>query len=290
MPAELQIRPDFAIDDNTLSSVDLTACTLLVLVGHGQFSYAVLDTSGNRFIGVKSYQIPSGQKWRTELDLIERCFDTDKMLYTAFRRIQVAFNVHKNVLVPGSIYSPLNKKDTLYLIHGEGPDEKVMTDQAVGLDMINIYAVNRNILGNLKKEFSGAVLCHAVTPLLTALMKQNDPEIPTLCLLPGNQWFHMLVFREGKLTYQQQIRFTAPSDILYHALNVLRVLELPSDSIRVSLGGETRQNPAISALLKQYFPHISQLERPAGYSYIDPFNVYPSGYFYHLFTLAPCAS
>lgn len=286
MHAGKQIQPAYRIDDESLSETDLTSCTLLMMVGERQFNYAVLDPSENTFIALKTYLSQPGESRKPELELIEQCFDTDKLLYTAFQQTRIAFNVHKNVLVPARLYHPELKQEPLFLVHGEGPDEKVMTDEVPLMDLVNVYAVNRNILGYLKKEFPAAILCHAVTPLLNVLHQMETASENILYLLVQSGWFQTLVFSGGKLLYQRQMDYVTPLDIVYHTLNILLQLGLVPEQTRVTMSSDIQENAQIHEGLSGYYPILDWLERPAGHKYIDKFSNYPTSYFFHLFTIA----
>jgi hypothetical protein len=288
MPAIPQIQPIFAIDDEELAVTDLTSCHLLILAGQSQFKYAVLDPVERKFIALKTYQDASLRNGLEDLELIESCFDSDKLLYTAFKHTRIAFNSHRNVLVPAPLYSVTGKKEPLSLLHGEATDEVVLMDEVPALDLMNVYAVHRNILGFLKKEFPAAVLCHAVTPLLTSWNEEVRLQKEAIFILVQPSWFHVLAFCEGKLMLQQQTRYSGTSDVVYHVLNIIRQLNFLPATATIYIAGDSSENADIFEGLGQFIAAVRWLERPQGFRFAEKFTDYPSSYFYHLFTVASC--
>ncbi len=86
MPVAYTIQPTYAIDDATLLETDLTTCTLLVMIGAGTFSYAVLAPLQRKFLALKSYSYQPRTVAMADLEMIEQIFDADRLLFTAFKR------------------------------------------------------------------------------------------------------------------------------------------------------------------------------------------------------------
>ncbi|HUX84823.1 MAG TPA: DUF3822 family protein, partial [Chitinophagaceae bacterium] len=260
----------------------------LILTGNSQFKYAVMDPPGNKFIALKTYQ--GSQNGQSDLELVESCFDADKLLYTAFRQIRIGFASHRNVLIPSSLYSVTEKREPLKLLYGEGTHETVLCDELPELGLMNVYAVNRNILGFLKKEFPPALICHAATPLLRLGQGLSRSEPDAVFLLVQPHWFGVMVFSGEKLLLQQQTRFSQTIDLAYHVLNILDKLGISPETTALFLGGDSAENASVFETISPYIPNARWLDRLEGYQFSEKFSSYPSSYFFDLFAVALCGS
>src|ERR1041384_592489 len=154
MPVAYNINPVYTVDDESLLETDLTTCHLLVLIGSGAFSYVVYDPAAEKFLALKSYQFQTQRQVVADLEMIEQVFDADKLLFTAFRSVMIGFDANSNTLVPDAHYDPQLKKDYLHIAFQEKMQEAVMADILPELSLVNVYAVDKDILGYLRKEFS----------------------------------------------------------------------------------------------------------------------------------------
>ncbi|HEY6082630.1 MAG TPA: DUF3822 family protein [Chitinophagaceae bacterium] len=287
MSSTIQLHTVFTVEDpKIISETDLTTCDLLMLVGHQHFSYALLEGNHMRFIGLKSYSFPAAG---TLLEEVEQVFGQDKLLFTAFRQTRIAFDSPRQTLVPAALYTADSRREHLQLLYGPGEDEVVMSDSIPEADILNVYAVDRNLAGYLKKEFGVEKIYHAQTALLKAVIKeQAEQDDPFLLLQVQQQKFTAVVFSGGQLQYQQQLPYQTGMDIVYHVLNIAGQLQIDPQQITVLLGGEIMEESQLYQELYRFISKLKWLNRPASFHYIEKFNAYPSQHFYNLFALALC--
>ena len=174
MPVAYNIFPAFAVDDETLLETDLTACNLLVLVGNGTFSYVVYNDATKKFLALKSYRYHPSKLAVADLEMIEQVFDTDKLLLTAFKSILLAFKTSDSALVPGPYYMSSLKKEYLHLSVPEKIQEAILADHSPELEAVNVYSIDKDLLGFLRKEFSTDLVIHANTALLHSYTMDFD--------------------------------------------------------------------------------------------------------------------
>ena len=210
------IHPAFTVDDATLLETDLTTCHLLVMVGQGTFSYVVFDPHAKRFLALKSYNFQPQKLAVADLEMIEQVFDADKLLFTAFRSVLIAFDTADSTLVPEKHYNSQLKKDYLHLVYPEKLQEAVLADMLPApLSLVNVYAVDKDLVGLLRKEFSTDRVVHAHSALLQAHAFDFDfrnTDGVAYITVQRNR-FCLTIYAGGKLINQQELHFETGLDL-----------------------------------------------------------------------------
>ncbi|HVI47375.1 MAG TPA: DUF3822 family protein [Chitinophaga sp.] len=284
------IHPAFTVDDETLLETDLTACHLLVLVGSGVFSYAVYDPAARKFLALKSYHFQPQKLATADLEMIEEVFDVDKLLLTAFKSVLLAFDTGGSILVPQEYYMPSLKKDYLHLSQPEKVQEAVLADMLPSLPMVNVYSVDKDLLGFLRKEFSTDTAIHAGSALLRSYpldLDFNAPDGITFLELQVHH-FTLTIYAAGKLLIQQQHEYQGGLDIVYMLVNTLRQLNLDERRVKVKLGGAIAKDSLVYQELFKFIPHLEWVQRLPGFNYITKMQEIPGYYFHNLYALALC--
>ncbi|MBO9728189.1 MAG: DUF3822 family protein [Chitinophaga sp.] len=290
MPVAYNIHPAFTVDDETLLETDLTACYLLVLVGNGTFSYVVYEPVAKKFLALKSYHFTPRKMALADLEMIEQVFDTDKLLFTAFKSILLAFNTGNGVLVPHMYYMPSMKKDYLHLAMPEKVQEAILSDLLPQLPMVNIYSVDKDLLGFLRKEFSTDLVIHANSALLQSYPMDFDFQAANgVAFVEVEQHtFTVTVYAGGKLLIQQETDYQTGLDVVYGVVNILRQLGLDEQQVKVKLGGIVATDAGVYQEMYKFIPHLEWIQRLPGFQYITKMQEIPGYYFHNLYALALC--
>lgn len=290
MPVAYNIHPAFTVDDETLLETDLTACHLLVLVGGGTFSYVVFDPAAKKFLALKSYHFQPQKLALADLEMIEEVFDADKLLFTAFKSVLLAFDNGGGVLVPQVYYMPSLKKEYLHLSQPEKMQEAILADLLPGLPMVNIFSVDKDLLGFLRKEFSTDLVVHANSALLQAYPLDFDYRATDgiAFVHVQRQTFTLTIYVNGKLIIQQDGEYQAGLDVVYQLVNTLRQLGLDEQRVKVKLGGVVATDSVVYQEMYKFISNLEWVQRLPGFNYITPMQEIPGYYFHNLYALALC--
>jgi len=290
MSVTYNIHPAFAADDTSLLETDLTSCQLLVLIGKGTFSYVVYNPAIKKFLALKSYHFLPQKTATADLQMIEQIFDADKLLFTNFNLVQLAFDGVNNTLVPEQHYNPSLKKDYLHVIYPEQTQELVLADVLTDQQLVNIYAVDKDVMGFLRKEFSTDKVIHANTGLLKSYRFDSDfLELNGVAYVDIQQHkFSLTIFRFGKLLIQQDVTSQTGLDVVYHLVNILRQTGLDEQLVKVKVGGAVTSDSQIHEELRRFIPKLEWMPRLPGFSYIPKMEEIPGYYFNNLYAMALC--
>lgn len=290
MPVAYTIQPTYAIDDATLLETDLTTCTLLVMIGSGTFSYAVLAPLQRKFLALKSYSYQPRTVAMADLEMIEQIFDADRLLFTAFKKVLLAFSSAENTLVPREFYQQQLRKDYLQAALPHKTQDAVLADELADMGLVNVFSVDKDMLGFLRKEFSTDDVAHANTALLKAYRQDADhtaPEGIAYAEVQAQQ-FTLTVFAGGQLLMQHQYAHRGGLDIVYYTVNSLRQLGLSELKSRIKIGGALTKDSQVFIELSRFLPRIEWVYRPDGFLYIPKMVDMPSHQFFNLYALALC--
>ena len=290
MSVTYNIHPAFAADDASLLETDLTTCQLLVLVGKGSFNYVVYNPAARKFLALKSYRFQPQKAALADLEIIEQIFDTDKLLFTNFSDVLLAFDGGNSTLIPDMHYDPSLKKDYLHLIYPEQAQEIILADTLSDQQMVNIYAVDKDLFGFLRKEFSTDKTVHVNTGLLKSYKFDNDYlELNGIVYLDIQQHkFTLTIYRFGKLLLQQEMPSQTGLDVVYHLINIIRQTGLDEQQVRVKVGGPITADSQIHEELHRFVPKLEWVPRLTGFWYISKMEEIPGYYFNNLYSLALC--
>lgn len=290
MSVTYKIHPAFAVDDTSLLETDLTTCQLLVQIGKGTFSYVVYNPVAEKFLALKSYKFQTQNAALADLQMIEQVFDVDKLLFTDFNLVQLAFDGADCTLVPEKHYNPSLKKDYLHLLHPEKMQQAVLADILPEQQMVNIYAVDKDMLGFLRKEFSTDRMLHTNSALLKSYKFDSDyRDINGVAYIDVQQnKFTLTIYRLGNLLSQQEISCHTGLDVVYHLVNALRQLGLSEQLSKVKVSGALTVDSQIYEELQRFIPRLEWMQRLPGFGYIPRMQEIPGYYFHHLYALALC--
>ncbi|MCW3464312.1 DUF3822 family protein [Chitinophaga nivalis] len=284
------IHPAFTVDDESLLETDLTACHLLVLIGSGTFSYVVYDPVPKKFLALKSYHFQPQKQALADLEMIEEVFDTDKLLFTAFKSVLLSFNTGNGVLVPDIYYMSAVKKDYLHLAQPEKMQEAILSDLLPGKPIVNVYGIDKDLLGFLRKEFSTDLVLHANTALLQSYPLDLDFQAPGgIAFVEVRQrTFTVTVYTGGELQIQQESEYQHGLDVVYFLVNTLRQLGLQEQQVKVKVAGVVSADDEVYQEMYKFITRLEWVQRLPGFHYITKMQEIPGYYFHNLYALALC--
>lgn len=293
MPETPVLEPVYSIEDpKRVSQTDLTSCHLAIQVGDTHFSYAILDPGTNAFIALRAYYLDTVNEHTSQLESLEAYLHQEPILYTAFREIRVSFDSPRFCLVPKKVFEPECKREYLSMLFAEQYGQ-VYLENSSGLNPFHLlYAVDKNLIGYLRKEFGTDLIFHTQYVFLDCIVRhpavQAGKTVMFIRLLSG--YFTLTLFKDRKLQVSQSHCILKESDVAYHALLAWKQLAASSDNLELFLSGDMDESSPVIAELGRYFREIGWLERPSGFQYIDEFNQYRPYMFYSITSLLSCES
>lgn len=293
MPDTPILDPVYSLEDpKRLSQTDLTSCHLALQVGGTHFSYAILDPATNTFIALRAFYLDPEKGGSGLLESIEAYLHQERILYTAFREIRLAFDSANFCLVPKKFYDPELKRDYLSALFEEQHGLVYLDNTSSFTSFHVVYAVDKNLIGFLRKEFGTDRIFHAQHVFLEQIIHHPDvtsgQAVCFIRVLHG--FFTITFFHKGTLLLSQSHRMQKESDVAYHLLLAGQQLLGDTLPIQLYISGDMDETSPVCVELGKYFAEIHWLDRLDSFQYIDAFNQYNPYMFYSLTSLLSCES
>lgn len=288
MPSNYLPMPVFSLNDaDSLAKTDLTSCFLLMTTGGNHLHYAIYDPEAKKFIYLKGYYFDTKNNNQDTLYILEKCFDADKIVFTDFKQVKISFDNPTYTFVPSEYYSKEVKKDYFSMLLPSWDEQKICKDALADAALTNIYGVDKNLIGYLKKEFSLARYFHAETAFLQSVWPSSS-EGNRIYVRVSAERVSLTVISGNKLCLAQSYNIKHTRDTLYYVLNSLSRFGMDRENVRLLLSGEVESGSSIFQELSYEVPGTTWLNRSDQYQFTAPFGEYPLHYFYNLTALASC--
>jgi hypothetical protein len=289
MATTFKPAPAFTVEDpNRLAKTDLTQCELMMNISHHQLIYTLFDPEDQTFIALKGYYFDSSGSTHALLEVIEQCLDQDKILFTAFHKTRIAFDSPHFTLVPSSLYNPGLKKNFFSFLYPGQPGQALLHDQIDALKAVNLYAMDKNVTGYLKKEFRHARYYHSETAFLTGLLAHEPLKDTRAYIRVVSGCMVLTVLEQDRVLLMQPYAIHQSMDALYHIVNALTQLNISPGELQVRISGEIEEDSPLYRELSYELPALSWLKHPPSYHYVSGFEQYADHHFYNLLSLASC--
>lgn len=281
--------PVFSLSDaESIRNTDLTQCSLLMSVGADQLCYTIYNPGIKNFIHLKGYYFNAGNSIRDQLNILEKCFDSDKIIFRDFSRVKIMFDHPFFTFVPAAYYSKELKEDYIGMLIPPDAHQSIHRDLVSDGAMINIYATDQNLLGYLNKEFNRSTYFHSETVFLQSVLKTAEPPADRIYVRLARERAIITVVIGYKPHLIQSYPVRDTSDILYYTLNAIQRFKLPVENTNLYVSGEAEETTALYRELQHEIPGARCLSRSAEYHFAPPFASCPDHYFYTLTALAAC--
>jgi Protein of unknown function (DUF3822) len=253
------------------------------------FSYTLLDTKRNKYIGLESFQFQksfSEEARVAELSLLLKQISSFKF---KFKSVSVSLFSLKFTLIPAALFdSNLTSK---YLEFNTALQESdvVLADSIKNFETHCVYAVHKNLVELIQTHFPAAKFLHTLSSLLDVLSssyKNVSGKNIVIHLQQGH--FELIVLEDKKLLFANLFSYQSSEDFLYYTLFVCEQLKLNPENMDLLLLGEVEKNSAIYSILNKYVRNIRFGSRPDQFDYSYLFDQQPSHFYFNLYSQALC--
>lgn len=241
----------------------------LYLEGNRQFvQLAIYDTMLNTFVGVKQF---FAEAHDTHDNILSAMFDNEEnLLDHKFQHITFAYSSFRAMLVPQSLFDADHLEDFLKFHHKIDDDEKIRYHFIPAAEAFLIFTCPISMESLLKSKFEHIVIKHHAIPFIQiALSRVNNSHLPTVHLFLGEEFFDMLVMKQGKILLFNSFYYQKYTDVLYFLVNVSNLFSIPPHHSHMFVDGNIEHNQYVSIVneLKTIFPFISEENLPENLAY-----------------------
>lgn len=260
---------------------------LNVLLGANSVYYSVSDAE-QRILVLKSFHNDE-KKNSSVAELLKDVFFEDPILNAVYKSVKVGFSTPHQTLVPLKFYSENEKPLYLKNLTYEDSLNTIGADRIDTLDIVNVYAAEKNLIGLIQAIFPKVKYYHNITSLLLGFDKtiQNSPT-PKVFVNIRDNTVQLFFFTQQKPVLVNVFPFKTSQDIIYYILLVYEQFKLNTDETPLVLSGTVTQDSDIYKYIYRYIRHLNFVSIPPLLQLGQQFTGIPPHFYFDLFSLKYC--
>jgi hypothetical protein len=264
-----------------------TLYNLNVLLGANSVYYTVSDAE-QRILVLKSFHNDE-KKNASVTALLKDVFFEDPILNAVYKSVKVGFSTPHQTLVPRKFYSETDKPLYLKNLTAEDSLNSIGADSIDALDIVNVYAAEKNLIGLIQAVFPKAKYYHNITSLLLGFDRtaKHSPTPQVFANIRDNT-VQLFFFTQQKPVFANVFPFKTSQDIIYYILLVYEQFKLNPDETPLVLSGTVTQDSDIYKYIYRYIRHVNFITIPELMHLGQQFTGIPHHFYFDLFSLKDC--
>ncbi|MCJ0742896.1 DUF3822 family protein [Pedobacter montanisoli] len=254
------------------------SCSLIVKIGSGNLSYAIINNDEARVIAL--YDEP---ECTNSIQKFNQLLKTDTYLTLPYAKINVAVNTGNIAFIPNELFDEDEVNTyTQYFSEDSAKQVFLQPDHAAGFTTVfSLPLLTEKSISGVWSHYKVYQQNQGLIALAKNFEKQN------LLLDFSANTFEALVFNDGILQFQQHYEFDNNEEFVYYLLLITQQLNLDFNQTSVSVSGIIHLNDEKWSSIKKYFTNLNFLN-------IDiPLNSYviedmPKHYYAGLLSIYTC--
>ncbi len=282
--------------DALYKEADLGNYFLSVQIGERSFSYCILDSVTNKYIGVGELKTPvSKEPGEQEIKLpletfLTKVVETLPVLKKRFKSCKVTWEGNKSTLVPEALYEEGEQKKLLSFNTDVDSEDSISHDRLTDFHAVNIFAIPQKANDILARTLAIDHISHLSSVLIKSIFLNYRGHLvrPKVFLNIRDGWFDLIILDQIKLHYVNMFEFRQPEDLVYYVIYVLEQLGFNSEQAKVILMGNIAKDSALNTLILRYIRNVKFARRNPTYNYGFIFNEIPQHGYFSLLNLNQC--
>ncbi|MBN4051586.1 DUF3822 family protein [bacterium AH-315-M05] len=275
---------NLSILDESFDKKALSYYHLSIQLGLEGFSFCILDTKRNKYIGLGSSRFSKIHDYPNLCDEIKELIHKNDLLQNKYKSVSASIVHGKSTLIPTALFEKSNEKNYLLFNHSLENDEDIATDKLNNLDSLNLYALPHCVESTLKERFPAVKIYHHSSSLIEGLLIQYKNQNDKKLIIHFRSGSFDVVALDGKdLTLYNSFNYQTKEDFVYYILFVCEQLKLNPENLKLVLLGEIEKRSDHYSLLYKYIRNISFGERSGSFEYSYLFDEMPKHFYYNLF-------
>lgn len=295
-PSPDHILPAVNRIDALFKESELMNYYLSVQIGEKSFSYCILDSITNKYIGVGEIRLPVVKgPGEVEIKLPFESFmgkvvTALPVLKKKFKSSKVIWEGPKSTLVPEHLFEEKEQRNILAFNIPLDPLDKVYHDLLPDFRIFNVFSVPQKEKELISRTFGVDHLPHLISVLVESIYQNYKAELvrPKVFLHVREGLFDLVVMDQFKLYYANTFDFRRPEDMVYFTIFTLEQLGFSQDQAEIVLMGKINRNTSLYNLVFKYLRRVEFAKRTQVCEYSFVFNEIPQHAYFPLLNLNQC--
>lgn len=275
---------------------DLMNYYLSLQIGEKSFSYCILDSVTNKYIGVGEIRLPTAKGGEEEVvslpfePFLVKVSAALPVLRKKFKACKVIWEGGIYTQVPESLFAEQERQRILSFNAPLDPQDEVLFDRIADLGAVTVYSIPGKIREVIRRTFGVEHLPHLISVLIKSVYQGYRAELqrPRVFLHVRDDRFDLLVMDHLKLYFANTFEYQRDEDLVYFTLFALQQLGMNQDQAEIVLMGRIARNTPLFNLVFKYLRRIEFARRMPGSEYSFVFNEIPPQAYFPLLNLNQC--
>jgi hypothetical protein len=271
----------FDIHVDSFSTLQAKTQSLSVLIGTNRFYYFVSNPA-KQILFQRHYLLDKTQS----LKEIRSILETDVVLRSSFKKINVCVDTPHFIFIPNEVYSPANQRAYLEQVASVSNNDMIFSDEVEELSIQNIHAVDSRLFDLLDIHFPSFHLYHTATTLLRRTRRMVGENEIIVNVMPKT--LNIIVYKNHKLQLYNSFEYHSSEAFLYYVILMYQQFGLSTIDTPLTLLGGIMPNSSIYRLLSTYIRQIKFGKRTKYYQFSPKYSTVPQQFYFDLYSLSVC--
>jgi len=278
--------PFLELFDETLDINSTENYELSMQLSQDGFAFTLLDTIRNKYVLLRSSE-PDENKYFTA-DQIGEIISKDDFLMKKYKKVNMVFPSPKSTLVPAPLFDPAKKEEYFSFNLIKDENEVILSNKITDPDAFIVFSVTKPFFDLRERLFPAVHPFHHMKPLLTQLAHYSKSSAGHyIHLHVEREYFNIIIYDRGTLTFSNTFKYRNISDILYYVLNLFKNKGINNDET-IHFSGETEKFDDLWSNFALYIRNLKFTDPAGNFTFSYVFNDIGLHRFINLFSLTSC--
>lgn len=251
--------------------------------------FTVLDIPKGKYILLQGHHFFL-KRPRLLLKHIRDVFESEEVLRSDFKSVEILYSTRKFTLVPQTFYTRNSADKFMWFNNIQERGFALLKNSLPKAECWCIFDIPQNLSDFLAEKFPKIVIRHNLFPLIEGVLKRNRPhsDRSQAHLNFFRENFEMVVINGTKLIYCNMFNFKVDRDILYQVLFAFDQLKLSTEETELFIHGQLPPVSSVYHLFKKYVKSTFFARLDTTYQYSYTFSQLPEHYYSSLLSAYKC--
>jgi len=281
---------EIAFFDETLDINSTLSYHISIQASLNGFSFCILDTVRNKYIGLKHIQITNDTTKDTIHSKSDEIIKNDELLNQNFKSVSFIYSSQKSTLVPSSLFIKENLKSFFCFNHTIDVNDIIYFNKLKNADAYNIFAIPKYLVSSFSKKFPNIKFHHQATPFIENILIKNkhSGNKKTVFINVQKWFFDIVVINSKNLSLYNSFHFKNEKDFIFFIMYIYEKINLNPEENEIIFSGEIDNNSKYFEIVKKFIRHIKFEKLNDSFSYSYTFNDISPHTFVNLINLYRC--
>ncbi len=246
---------------------------LLIQYSNRNFSFAIQDTAGMKFIAYKCYWFDSPVPRQKQADHIRNIINSDSYLTRAYQSVNFIYQTPVSVLVPSALFRKDSPGTYFRFSAALQPEDKILFRKIPAIDAFVLFPIPEDLLNQAGFMLQNVQFFHQASPLIEDAISgsRSDTDTAQVFASINSGSADLLVVKKEKLLLYNSFTVRNTEDLVFFILYLFEQFGLAQEESPVILSGFIELYPGLTELLQEYLKQVVIRRFPKAFSYSESF-------------------